>query len=174
AFAGLLGETIRRTADTRLHAMVGGIESSSRRLRNLINDLAEFSRLGRHAQPLAPVALDEVVQEAMDDMRQRILETGATVTCGALPTVQCDRNQMRQVLQNLLSNALKYRDPARPCAIRIEARVETAGQHAEPTGFVHVLVADNGIGFDPKYAEQVFEPFQRLHGPDEYEGSGIG
>ncbi|MDC7784983.1 ATP-binding protein [Rhodoplanes sp. TEM] len=176
AFAGLLGETIRGTGDARLGAMVGGIESSSRRLRNLINDLAEFSRLGRHAQPLAPAALDEIVREVMDDMRQRIEESRATVSCEPLPTVECDRNQMRQVLQNLLSNALKYRHPGRPCEIRIFARTDTVGEHrdADADAFVRVFVADNGIGFDPKYAEQVFEPFQRLHGPDEYEGSGIG
>ncbi|WP_296524387.1 ATP-binding protein [Rhodoplanes sp.] len=176
AFAGLLGETIRQTGDARLDAMVGGIESSSRRLRNLINDLAEFSRLGRHAQPLAPASLGEIAQEVMADLRQRIEEARATVRCEALPTVLCDRNQMRQVLQNLLSNALKYRHPERPCEIRIFAQVENGKPHREvgTDAFVRVFVADNGIGFDPKYAEQVFEPFQRLHGPDEYEGSGIG
>jgi light-regulated signal transduction histidine kinase (bacteriophytochrome) len=176
AFAGLLGETIRQTGDARLGAMVGGIESSSRRLRNLINDLAEFSRLGRHAQPLAPASLGEIAQEVTADLRQRIEETRATVRCESLPTVLCDRNQMRQVLQNLLSNALKYRHPERPCEIRIFAQVDNDKPHREAgtDTFVRVFVADNGIGFDPKYAEQVFEPFQRLHGPDEYEGSGIG
>ncbi|RAI43545.1 ATP-binding protein [Rhodoplanes roseus] len=176
AFAGLLGETIRETGDARLGAMVGGIESSSRRLRNLINDLAEFSRLGRHAQPLAPAPLDDLVQEVMADLRQRIEESRATVRCDALPTVMCDRNQMRQVLQNLLSNALKYRHAARACDIRIYAPRPVDREHRDSGGdpLVRICVADNGIGFDPKYAEQVFEPFQRLHGPDEYEGSGIG
>ncbi|MFL9825527.1 ATP-binding protein [Rhodoplanes sp. SY1] len=174
AFAGLLSESISRSGDMWLGAMVGGIESSSRRLRNLINDLAEFSRLGRLAQPPAPTALDEIVREVMDDLRQRIDETRATVTCEPLPTVQCDRNQVRQVLQNLLANALKYRHPDRPCTIRLSAAIDTDGPHRDADAFVRVLVEDNGIGFDPKYAEQVFEPFQRLHGPDEYEGSGIG
>ncbi|CAL8977922.1 Phytochrome-like protein cph1 [Rhodoplanes serenus] len=176
AFAGLLGESIRQSGDDRLSAMVGGIESSSRRLRNLINDLAEFSRLGRQAQPLAPADLGDIADEVMADLRQRIDEAAATVTCERLPVVRCDRNQMRQVLQNLLSNALKYRHPARPCRIRIsalESGERTYRDGADET-FARICVADNGIGFDPKYADQVFEPFQRLHGPDEYEGSGIG
>jgi light-regulated signal transduction histidine kinase (bacteriophytochrome) len=176
AFAGLLGESIRLMGDARLGAMVGGIESSSRRLRNLINDLAEFSRLGRQAQPLASVGLQGVVDDVIADLRQRIEEAQAVVTCDALPTVLCDRNQMRQVLQNLLSNALKYRNPDQPCRIRIFAGSDEEPGRGEGTGepFVRICVSDNGIGFDPKYAAQVFEPFQRLHGPDEYEGSGIG
>ncbi len=177
AFAGLLAELIGIMGDERLGSMVSGIESSSRRLRNLINDLAEFSRLGRQAQPLAPAGLDEIVQEVMADLRPRIAEAAAELVCTALPKVQCDRNQMRQVLQNLLSNALKYRHPDRPCRIRIFAEPEEPdGRRGDPgaVALVRVSVSDNGIGFDPKYSEQVFEPFQRLHGPDEYEGSGIG
>ena len=84
---------------------------------------------------------------------------------------------MRQVVQNLLSNALKYRQPGRPCRIRIFSEpAEPEGHGGDPGAVaqVRVCVRDNGIGFDPKYGEQVFEPFQRLHGPDEYEGSGIG
>ena len=177
AFAGLLAEAIRTIGDERLGSMISGIEASSRRLRNLINDLAEFSRLGRQAQPLAPAALDEIVQEVMLDLRQRIEEADAELQCEALPTLLCDRNQMRQVLQNLLANALKYRHPDRPCRIRIHAEPEQPeGRRGDPgvVEQVRVCVSDNGIGFDSKYSEQVFEPFQRLHGPDEYEGSGIG
>ena len=177
AFAGLLAESIRTTGDERLGSMISGIEASSRRLRNLINDLAEFSRLGRQAQPLAPAALDEIVQDVMLDLRQRTDEAAAVLCCEALPTVLCDRNQLRQVLQNLLSNALKYRHPDRPCRIRVFAEPdEQEGRPGDPgaVAWVRVCVSDNGIGFDPKYSEQVFEPFQRLHGPDEFEGSGIG
>jgi signal transduction histidine kinase len=156
--------------------MVSGIESSSRRLRNLINDLAEFSRLGRQAQPLTSTALGDIVQDVTADLRQRIDEAAATVDCEVLPTVNCDRNQMRQVLQNLLSNAIKYRHLARPCRIRIfaESAEDTRQRGDAGDASVRICVSDNGIGFDPKYAAQVFEPFQRLHGPDEYEGSGIG
>ena len=177
AFAGLLAESIRPTGDERLRAMVGGIETSSRRLRNLINDLAEFSRLGREAQPLARVSLHDILDEALANLRQRLDEAQAIVECDALPQVLCDRNQMRQVLQNLLSNAIKYRRPDRQCHIRIFVAITEEKAHrpdAAHEPFVRICVRDNGMGFDKKYAEQVFEPFQRLYGPDEYEGSGIG
>ena len=173
AFAGLLAEPIRLTGDERLNSMIGGIESSSRRLRNLINDLAEFSRLGRPAQPPTLESLQDILQDVIASMRQRIEESSANVACGTLPVVRCDRIQMHQVLQNLLSNALKYRDPGRPCQIRIAAAPDNADRRSGGD-FVRICVSDNGIGFDPKYANQVFEPFQRLHGPDQYQGSGIG
>jgi light-regulated signal transduction histidine kinase (bacteriophytochrome) len=167
AFAGLLAESQGVQSNARLASMVGGIESSSRRLRNLINDLAEFSRLGRQARKLAPAALEEIAREVIADLRGPIEEAAATIDTGNLPRVLCDRNQMRQVLQNLVSNALKYRHPDRRSHIRIFAQTTP---HAAP----RICIEDNGIGFDPGYADQVFEPFQRLHGPDEYEGSGIG
>jgi light-regulated signal transduction histidine kinase (bacteriophytochrome) len=177
AFAGMLGESIRPIGDGRLRNLVGGIESSSRRLRNLINDLAEFSQVGRRAKPLAPTSLREIAQEVVADLHQRIDEAAATVEIDALPVADCDHNQMRQVLQNLLSNAIKYRHPARPCHIRIFSaamREDERRSEDAPTFAIRVCISDNGIGFDPKYAEQIFEPFQRLHGPDAYEGSGIG
>jgi signal transduction histidine kinase len=78
-------------------------------------------------------------------------------------------------MQNLLSNALKYRDSRRRCEIRLYAERDPAEQlRPEDTHTARICVRDNGIGFDPKYTEQIFEPFQRLHGPDDYEGSGIG
>jgi light-regulated signal transduction histidine kinase (bacteriophytochrome) len=165
AFAGMLGESIRPTGDERLRTLVGGIESSSRRLRNLINDLAEFSQVGRRAKPLAPAPLQEIAEEVVADLRQRIDEAAATVAIDALPVVYCDRNQMRQVLQNLLSNAVKYRHPDRPCHIRIFAAAwrenETWGEEEHrsegtQTFATRICVSDNGIGFDPKYAEQIF------------------
>jgi two-component system, chemotaxis family, sensor kinase Cph1 len=175
AFAGLLGESIREMGDERLGLMVSGIEKSSHRLRNLINDLAEFSQLGRRSKPLALTSLGEVAREAKSDLHRLIEETGANVTIEELPFTLCDRSQIRQVLQNLLSNALKYRAPERRCEIRIFAERAIANQlRAEDAPTARVCVSDNGIGFDPKYSEQIFEPFQRLHGPDDYEGSGIG
>jgi light-regulated signal transduction histidine kinase (bacteriophytochrome) len=176
AFAGMLGESIRPIGDGRLHNLVGGIESSSRRLRNLIKDLAEFSQVGRRAKPLAPASLRNIAEDVVADLRQRIDEAGATVEIDALPVAHCDHNQMRQVLQNLLSNAVKYRHSDRPCHIRIFTAVppEEERRGDARTLSTRICVSDNGIGFDPKYAEQIFEPFQRLHGPDAYEGSGIG
>ncbi|RAI43544.1 ATP-binding protein [Rhodoplanes roseus] len=181
AFAGLLKESLPADSEDRLGAMVGGIETSSRRLRALINDLAEYSRVGRQARPLAPVPLDEVLSDVLVDLRPVLEETEATVSAVALPVVLCDRSQIRQVLQNLISNALKYRHPGRLPAIAVRGAVEAGaaaeidrGSGHDQARRVRITVEDNGIGFDEKYCEQIFEPFQRLHGPDEYEGTGIG
>jgi light-regulated signal transduction histidine kinase (bacteriophytochrome) len=177
AFAGLLAENTREMADERLGVMVSGIEKSARRLRNLINDLAEFSQLGRQSKPLAMTSLDEVAHEVLADLQPRIVEAAADIQIKKLPFVRCDRNQMRQVMQNLISNALKYRDLSRGSRIVVYAEPceedELRGDGGASTA-VRICINDNGIGFDRKYSEQVFEPFQRLHGPDDYEGSGIG
>jgi light-regulated signal transduction histidine kinase (bacteriophytochrome) len=180
AFAGLLKELLPTDAEARLGIMVEGIEASSRRLRALINDLAEYSRVGRQARPLAPEPLDDVLAEVLADLKPVLEETHASVLPQALPVVLCDRSQIRQLLQNLISNALKYRDPERAPEIAISATLEagvpaeferSGGEHLRR---VRIVIADNGIGFDEKYREQIFEPFQRLHGADAYEGTGIG
>jgi len=179
-FASLLERAVGLVAapsDNRIGRWVEGIEASSRRLRTLIDDLTEFSRLGRQAQPFTPTPLAEVLAEAESDLAQAIAESGATVTvAGDLPTVLCDRGQIRQVLQNLLSNAVKYRDPDRPPVIAISALPEPGTQGLPPhrRGMLRVTFADNGIGFEQRHASRIFEPFQRLHGADRYPGSGIG
>ncbi|MDN3566408.1 ATP-binding protein [Paeniroseomonas aquatica] len=159
----------------RIGRWVEGIEASSRRLRTLIDDLTEFSRLGRHAQPMAPVALGEVLVEAESDLAQAIAEAGAAVVLAAdQPVLLCDRGQIRQVLQNLLSNAIKYRHPGRAPRIVVALAPEPAEVPPRRRPMLRVSVTDNGIGFDPRYAARIFEPFQRLHGADRYPGSGIG
>jgi len=175
AFAGLLSDLLAPEAKTRLNVMVNGIEASSRRLRALINDLAEYSRVGRQARPLAPISLNEVLSEVLADLKPNLQDTRAAVSADDLPVVLCDASQIRQLLQNLISNALKYRDAFRPPQIEISSAVDTETKDSHDRHpRVRVTISDNGIGFDPKYAEQIFEPFQRLHGPDEYEGTGIG
>ncbi len=190
AFAGLLKELLPADAGGRLGTMVEGIEASSRRLRALINDLAEYSRVGRQARPLAPVDLDDVLAEVLADLKPVIHEAGAQVASQKLPQVLCDRSQIGQVLQNLVSNALKYRHPGRAPEIALRAVSVPGGgvqgwaeaavpgeferTGAEHRSYVRIEIADNGIGFEDKFREQIFEPFQRLHGPDEYEGTGIG
>ncbi|SDB38807.1 ATP-binding protein [Belnapia rosea] len=158
----------------RIGRWVEGIEASSRRLRTLIDDLTEFSRLGRHAQPMAPTPLGEALVEAENDLSQAIAECGAAISAEDLPVVLCDRSQIRVVLQNLLSNAIKYRAPDRTPRIVIAATPEPADRAPRGRPMLRVTVTDNGIGFDPRYAERIFEPFQRLHSADRFPGSGIG
>ncbi len=176
-FGTLLERIFRREGRTSSDATrwFDGIQSSSRRLRTLINDLAEYSRIGRHANPFAPAALTELLDDVQVDLGQLLKETGATVEVGPLPAVMCDRTQMRQVMQNILANAVKYRHPDRAPVIGFSAVVTGASGSTPPAmPLLELCIGDNGIGLDERYREQIFEPFQRLHSADECEGSGIG
>lgn len=153
-----------------------GIRASSQRLRLLIDDLAAYSRLGSKAKAFAPTPLGLLLDNVKADLEGLIEETQATIEAEELPVIMCDGAQVQQVIQNIVANALKYRHRDR--APRI---VVSAIMHAAPFGSVsyHLPVlefrfADNGIGFDDRHRERIFEPFHRLHSHDEYEGSGIG
>jgi signal transduction histidine kinase len=142
----------------------------------LIKDLTEYSRLGRQAKPFAPASLGELVAQVEADLGRGIETSGATIEVGALPIVMCDTVQMRQVFQNLIGNALKYRHPDRAPVIRITATTRAIiGDAAPPLlPILDISVADNGLGFDNRHRERIFEPFYRLHSADDYPGSGIG
>jgi light-regulated signal transduction histidine kinase (bacteriophytochrome) len=166
----------RTPADDSSARWFEGIRASSRRLRVLIDDLAGYSRLGRKAKPYAPTSLGMLLDSVKSDLESVIETTGATIEADALPVIMCDGLQLRQVMQNIVANSLKYRHPDRVPRIRISAIM-----HPAPFGAVsyHLPVlelqfADNGIGFEERHRERIFEPFQRLHSHDDYEGSGIG
>jgi chemotaxis family two-component system sensor kinase Cph1 len=176
-FASLLEAAMAEAAMPqagRIGRWVEGIEASSRRLRRLIDDLTEFSRLGRNVQPMTPTGLGDVLKEAESDLAQAIAECGATIVAQDLPVALCDPGQMRQVLQNLLSNAIKYRDQGRPPRIVVAAAAEPSAGSPNRRPMLRVTVTDNGIGFDQRHAGRIFEPFQRLHSADRFPGSGIG
>ena len=134
------------------------------RMQALVSGLLSYARVGSQRAPTA-VPLTEIVDEAVTDLHVVVVETGAEIEVAPLPTVRVDRNQMRQLFQNLISNALKFRSSERP---KIEIAAETVGE-----AWI-VAVGDNGIGIDPSSAQRVFAPFERLHGVSEYSGSGIG
>ncbi len=142
------------------------IRGAADRMQILIRDLLAYSRLTTRKQPLGPVDLGVVVAEVLSDLESRIVETGATIEVGELPTVEADGLQMRQLFQNLIGNALKFHRPGRPPVVAIEA--------SEEEGRQRISVRDEGIGFDAQYAERIFEPFQRLHNRTRYAGTGIG
>jgi light-regulated signal transduction histidine kinase (bacteriophytochrome) len=176
-FASLLESAVAEAAMPqagRIGRWVEGIEASCRRLRTLIDDLTEYSRLGRHVQPIMPTPLRDVLSEAESDLAQAIEECGASIVAGELPSVLCDSGQIRQVLQNVLSNAIKYRDRDRAPRIIVSAAVDRSTEGASHRPMMRITVTDNGIGFDPSYATRIFEPFQRLHSADRFPGSGIG
>jgi PAS domain S-box-containing protein len=144
------------------------MQSAATRMRRLIDDLLTFSRVSSQAKPFTSVNLSQIAQEVLGDLEVAIEQAGAAVTVGPLPTLKGDATQMRQLLQNLLSNALKFRQEGVAPRISVTATVDTAARRCE------LKVADNGIGFDEKYLDRLFNLFQRLHGQGKYAGTGIG
>jgi len=142
------------------------MQDAARRMGILILDLLELARVTSKAQPFAPVDLSEIAGEVVSDLELRLEQSGGKIELGALPTIDADRLQMRQLMQNLLANALKFRNLDALPIVRVES--ETVGDKCRLT------ISDNGIGFDDKHAERIFTMFQRLHGRDAYEGTGIG
>jgi signal transduction histidine kinase len=135
------------------------------RMQHLISDLLAYSRVGTAAAPMAPVDCDTVLAQALNDLKVAMDESGAVVTHDPLPAVVGDGGQLRQVFENLIGNAIKFRNAAPP-------RVHIS---AARTGDEWTLrVRDNGIGIAPEHAGRIFAIFQRLHTRDEYPGTGIG
>jgi len=138
------------------------------RMQNLIKGLLAYSRVGTQGKRLAPIDAAAALRQALENLQVVIEETGAEITCEALPWVVGDDVQLAQLFQNLISNAIKFRSK-RPPRIQIAAAEEEGRE-----GFWRFSVKDNGIGFDPRHADRIFQMFQRLHGQGEYEGTGIG
>ena len=139
---------------------------AAERMQALIQDLLQFSRVTTKPRPFTPVDLNHVTDEILEDISLELEESDAAVSVGTLPKVSADELQMRQLFLNLISNALKFRrEGVRP---EITIAGETRGGQAV------IVVADNGIGFEPQYAERIFRVFERLNGRGEYPGTGIG
>jgi signal transduction histidine kinase len=163
---------------------VARMQDAARRGQVMVNDLLAFSRVTTRGQPFAPVDLLQIADEALSDLEIRIERSGGQVEIGpsvgqcgelvepsgqpALPTIDADHTQMRQLLENLIGNALKYHREGVAPVVKVYGQ-EIAGQDA-----YRICVEDNGIGFDVKYLDRLFQPFQRLHGRGQYEGTGIG
>jgi signal transduction histidine kinase len=140
--------------------------AAAERMQQLIEDLLKFSRVSTHGRPFANVDLGSVTAEVLDDLEAQVHRSGAQITVGELPAINGDALQMRQLLQNLISNALKFRREGVTPEIRVDAR---------PDGeFTELTVVDNGIGFEPQYSRRIFRVFERLHGRSQYPGTGIG
>src|SRR5947208_9619455 len=155
------------------------MQSAAARMQTLINDLLTFSRVISTTQPFVPVELGQVTREVLTDLEVRIEQTKAKVEVGELPTIEADPLQIRQLLQNLVGNALKFQPPNAQPLIKIQAQIIKSpfagGPDATPNDEVCELIEqDNGIGFDEKYLDKIFGMFQRLHGRTEYEGTGVG
>jgi PAS domain S-box-containing protein len=151
--------------DERADRYIGHAVAGTRRMQVLINELLTYSRVGRRGGAFAPVDGEAIFEQAIANLRTAIAQSEARVTHDPLPTVQGDPTQLLQLFQNLIGNAIKFRAEAPP-------RVHVAAEHND--GAWQFAVRDNGIGIAPEYHDRVFVIFQRLHGRDEYPGTGIG
>ncbi len=150
------------------------MQNATSRMRLLINDLLAYSRVTTNAKPFAKIDLNAVMDGVVSDLQIRIEETGARVEYNNLPTIEADPTQMRQLLQNLIGNAMKFQKPDVQPVVRIEVETLPGNFMTGSPEMCKLSIADNGIGFDNKYKDQIFTIFQRLHGRNEYEGTGIG
>jgi two-component system sensor kinase len=165
-FSRMLVEDYGPALDAEAQRLLGVVRQNTHKMGRLIDDLLMFSRFSRKELHFAPVNMDRLARSALDDLRQSGLDGNSQVSIGELPPAYGDADLLRQVWANLLNNALKYsRNAAAP---RVTVSASANGAMAE------YRVSDNGVGFDMAYAHKLFGVFQRLHGPDEFEGSGVG
>lgn len=149
------------------------MQNAARRMQTLIEDLLTLSRVTTRAQPFVAVDLLQVTQEVLSDLEISIQQTGATIEIGELPVIDADPLQMRQLLQNLIGNALKFHQKEIQPVVKIYSKILYDSEHVSPEQ-CQIIVEDNGIGFNEKYLDRIFNVFQRLHGRSEYDGTGIG
>lgn len=142
------------------------------RMRSLIHHLLTYARVTSQAQPFTQVPLNEVINSILDELETEIAHTQAQIEVGELPIVMGDRLQLGQLFQNLLQNALKFRDRNRIPQIKIE-RLPSNDEQLE-ANFYRIAVTDNGIGFEPEQQQKIFTPFHRLYSYSKYEGTGLG
>ncbi|MFF3698991.1 CHASE3 domain-containing protein [Streptomyces sp. NPDC002221] len=166
SFTQLLQRRYTGQLDAKADQYIAFAVDGANRMQTLINDLLEFSRVGRVHNTHEGIALDGVVERTLSSLSVSIEETGAEITCDELPKLVADPTQMGMLWQNLIGNAIKFHRPGQTPHIHI-----TAVREGELWQF---SVTDNGIGIAPEYAEKVFVIFQRLHTKDAYSGSGIG
>jgi len=146
------------------------MQDAARRMHKMINDLLTFSRVATRVEPFVPVDLRQVAQEAVSALEVQIEQSGGRIVIGDLPTLEADPTQMRQLLVNLIGNGLKFHRQGVAPVVEISSE-QIKRRRKE---LCQVLVKDNGIGFDEKYLDRLFKPFQRLHGRGKYPGTGIG
>ena len=180
AFGDRLEAIYGQTLDERGRDYLARMRNAAGRMQTLINDLLTYSRVTTKAQPFQTVDLEKVARGVVSDLEVRIEQVGGRVEVGELPAIEADPTQMRQLLQNLVSNGLKFHRQDEIPVVNVYARCcnghenRLEGDGPDGTTMCQIIVKDNGIGFDEKYADRIFQVFQRLHGRGEYEGTGIG
>lgn len=174
AFGDRLKVTYEEQLGERGRDYIVRMQSASERMQRLIEDLLKFSRVSRNENEFSIVDLNAVVSEAMTILNMEIELKKAEVIVEKLPEVEGDQNLLVQLFQNLISNALKYSKETVNPIIKIDVSADKREDNGEEKEYWKINVKDNGIGFDPKYKDQIFVIFQRLHGRSAYAGTGIG
>jgi PAS domain S-box-containing protein len=165
SYVSLLGKRYKGKLDADADELVGFAQDGALRMQRLVDDLLAFSRVGTRGAALVPTDVNDVVDRALQSLKLRIEEAGASVTRDVLPTVSADAGQLEHVFLNLIGNALKFRR-AEPPHVHVAAQANEGGWTFS--------VRDNGIGIDPQNFDRIFVIFQRLHDRSEYPGTGIG
>jgi light-regulated signal transduction histidine kinase (bacteriophytochrome) len=165
SFVGLLQSRYQAQLDADAHEFIAFAVDGATRMQRLINDLLAYSRVKSQGKPFAATDSESVFNLALTILQAAIQESGAVITHDPLPQVMADGFQLVQVFQNLLGNAIKFRGQETP---RIHVNAAIKGDEWV------FAVRDNGIGIDPQYHQRIFTIFQRLHGREEYAGTGIG
>jgi signal transduction histidine kinase len=171
-FSGLLLDEDAAALSDRSRTYIDRLTASASRLSRLIRDYLEYAQINAQEPAIENVHLADAVQSALRILDEANIDPPPVVELGALPTVRAEALQMEQLFEQLIDNAVKFRNPDRRLELRIEGALQPSGdgssQHAV------ISVADNGIGFKEKYQDRIFTPFQRLHDGISYEGTGIG
>lgn len=166
SYMGLLARRYEGKLDETANKYIGFAIDGANRMQTLISDLLLYSRAGTQAVSKHLISFEDVLRKALDNLSIAIRENAAVVRHGDLPQIEADETKLIQVMQNLVGNAIKFRRSGIPPEITI-----SASRNGDEWLFT---VADNGIGFDPKYHDKIFQVFQRLHGIGMYPGNGIG
>jgi PAS domain S-box-containing protein len=167
SYVQLLGRRYQGKLDKDADDFIGFAVDGAKRMQQMITDLLEYSRVQRKGNPMAPVEMDQPLKAALQNLELAITESKAEILVDStMPKVVADSAQMSRLFQNLIGNAVKYRDPQRPLTIRIAASCRDS--------LCTFSISDNGIGIDPQYFERIFQVFQRLHARTDYPGTGIG
>jgi signal transduction histidine kinase len=179
-FSDVLNMKLQGKVEPDVQGSLNKIVKASDRMQKLINDLLKFSRHANTTEDFKRTDLNELVNEVLSDMEADIQTKEAQVKLGKLPVLQAIPSQFRQLFQNLIGNALKFSREGLAPNIQIYSEILENHDHRDDQGnlaqttFYRIFVKDNGIGFDAKYAEDIFVVFKRLHSYHEFEGSGIG
>jgi PAS domain S-box-containing protein len=164
-YAELLERKCAEILPAESKEILAHLQQGASRMQQLIQDLLSWSHLASETDPESSVSLNDDLETAITQLRLAIQESGATITHDPLPVVHANRGQMVRLFLNLLSNSLKYRKPDEPPVVHVSA--------TRDTDWWTITVQDNGIGFDQKFADEIFGVFKRLH-RDNYAGTGMG